>query len=146
MVLHFPGEGWTSWVFWVDSLTPTLYPLLFILWCFSGLKWNIDLLETIWRLWSSIKKLLCGFRSITVITTIRQSDFFLSLTFWTSYQGPSSKLYAALFSLEYTCCIRLPDIFLLIYSFVLVVEVRILSVLFDGTSLCLGRIWSSINI
>lgn len=128
------------------TLSTVIY--LFILWCFSGLKWNIGLLKTIWRLRRSLKKLLCGFRTIIIIATIGWSDFFagVSVTSWTGYRGPSSKLHAASFSLEYTCCIRSPDIFLLIYSFRLIVGARILSILFDGTSLAPRPIWSSKNI
>lgn len=132
-----------------DSLTPSLYTLLFILWCFSGLKWNMDLLQTLWRLWRSLKKFLCGFRTIITIATISWSDFFpeVSLTAWMSHRVFSPNLHAALFALEHTWCRILLDIFLLIYSYELfATEVRTLSVLFDGYFLCLGHTWSSINI
>lgn len=60
---------------------------LFTLWHYSDIKWNIGLLENVWRLWRSLKELLSGFRTIIVIATINWHDFFpeASLTSQTSH-------------------------------------------------------------
>lgn len=110
----------------------------FISWCYSDIQWNVGLLENIWRLWRSLKKLLCGFRTIIVMQPSAEVISSQRLLWPPSLVTQSLLWHHVVFIFIRAHIITWS---LLPHLFALIARVRILSVLFNGTSLVLIIAW-----